>query len=239
MIRRGGLVTFSGLDGAGKTSLIAALKARLEWNGHAVVVLTMYDDLMFFSYVRRLRDAAGRGSGRDTATAGPPPEPAMGWQQRLTRLVFVRQCLQPLDLIIARAVLAYHRRLRRRTVIADRFFFDSLVDIAGVSNGRWFYDAEAARQIMPSRKAYIRRFLRLVPKPDLAIFVDVQPDIAYGRKPEYPRDYFEGRHVAYHWMFGTLLPNAVAFNNDDFTGATGRLLALVEHRRRAEPRDAA
>ena len=50
------VVTFSGLDGAGKSTLIGSLKVALESKGLTVRVLTMYDDLSFYAWLRFFRD---------------------------------------------------------------------------------------------------------------------------------------------------------------------------------------
>ena len=51
------LITLSGLDGAGKSTLAEALKASLERDGMPAVVFHMNKDVGLYAYVRNLRDA--------------------------------------------------------------------------------------------------------------------------------------------------------------------------------------
>src|SRR5207245_9947711 len=58
------LITFSGLDGAGKSSLIAWLKSELERRHRAVTVLHMNRDVGLYPVLRVLRDTL-TGAPRD------------------------------------------------------------------------------------------------------------------------------------------------------------------------------
>ncbi|HEU5262475.1 MAG TPA: hypothetical protein VFU41_13745, partial [Gemmatimonadales bacterium] len=66
------LITVSGLDGAGKSTLIGGLRAALERHGHTVAVLHMNDDVGVYAYARRARDGLLRLLGREQRPAGPP-----------------------------------------------------------------------------------------------------------------------------------------------------------------------
>lgn len=68
-----------------------------------------------------------------------------------------------------------------RTVICDRYALDMLVDgMAGL------HDA-------PERMRFGFKLLRLLPKPDFAFFMDIDPEVAFKRKPDLPSlgDYVE------------------------------------------------
>src|SRR5205823_11253430 len=60
------LITFSGLDGAGKSTLVRWLQQTLEREHRRVVVFHMNDHVGVYAYLRRLRNQLG----------GAPPHPA-------------------------------------------------------------------------------------------------------------------------------------------------------------------
>src|SRR5438094_10532897 len=68
-----------------------------------------------------------------------------------------------------------------RSVICDRYVLDMLVDgMAGLHD-------------RPGRMRLGFNLLRLFPRPDLAFFMDIDPEVAFKRKPDLPtlEDYVE------------------------------------------------
>ena len=68
-----------------------------------------------------------------------------------------------------------------RTVICDRYALDMVVDgMAGLHDPAY-------------RKRFGFQLLRLLPKPDFAFFMDIDPEVAFKRKPDLPSldDYVE------------------------------------------------
>jgi thymidylate kinase len=88
--------------------------------------------------------------------------------------------------------------LRRRIEDAQRDAPDVLVF------DRFLYDQLAT---LPLENAVARRYatflLSLVPKPDLPIILDAQPEEARRRKPEYPLDFLH-RYRATYLLLGEL-----------------------------------
>src|SRR5207247_9213784 len=60
---RGMLITLSGLDGAGKATLIASLRTALEERQRPVAVLHLDDELGVYAYARMVRDGL-KGPGK-------------------------------------------------------------------------------------------------------------------------------------------------------------------------------
>src|SRR5213082_4253239 len=119
------LITFSGLDGAGKSTLVRWLQQTLERQHRRVVVFHMNDHVGVYAYLRRLRNQLGGAPPRNGgAGALRRVRDALLWGRVLRRVIY------PLDLLLFLVYRLYHESIRRRVVIMDRYFYDTLVDIA-------------------------------------------------------------------------------------------------------------
>ena len=141
------LITFSGLDGAGKSTLIASLKAALEERKRPVTVLHMHRDIGLYAWVWFIRDTIkgsidGRSKeGRRNETE--QPEKHAGEQGRVVAAVrrvrrsilwhpSVRGCVYLVDLLLFLFYRLYIEQVKNRIFITDRYFYDRLADL---SNG--------------------------------------------------------------------------------------------------------
>lgn len=218
------LITFSGLDGAGKSTLIKHLKAALESTHRKSRILTMYDDLTLYALVRKIRDKVLRrpkgntgssvgilpaGHHQGSGLSDPQNDPKIDVSDksgtmekcvyRIIRSQPVRKFFLFFDLLI---LLVYRLReefLQKNVLITDRYFYDSLADVADMNGGRWLF---------------IRMFLKLAPTPDAPIFVDVQAEKAFERKQEYPIGYMRWRRETYHKIFGWVRKPVILLNDD-------------------------
>jgi len=226
------LITVSGLDGAGKSTLIGGLRAALERHGHAVAVLHMNDDVGVYAYARRARDGVLRllgGEGRRPRPAplGSPPVPRSGAGGRGLRglrdtlrrvryaLVWsttVRWCVYPIDLLIFALHRLYVEKLTKRVLVMDRYFYDTLVDLR-------------AR----GRRRGIRVLERLTPTPDVPVLLDVPPEQAFARKTEFSIDYLRRRWAAYQTVL-SWVPSCVTLPNADVRQAQRGLWRVVTAR---------
>lgn len=202
-------LTFSGLDGAGKTTIIGETRSNLEHEGVKVTVLTMYDHVGTYAMLRQTRDWVRRRfhTARRRVTAGPlgvgttaSIDSQAGGPRLLRHFVShvrARQVVYLIDLVLFLAVRAYVEGIRGRLLVLDRYFYDSLVDIAG--DDTW---------------TYIRVFLKVVPRPAAAFFIDVNPAIAFARKREHSLEYLSLRQAAYERLF-TSVGETVRLRNAD------------------------
>src|SRR5213596_1625276 len=166
------LITISGLDGAGKSTLIERLQTGLERRGRRVAVRHMNDDIGVYAWLRSARDAllpAHRQATRAPSLAGRARN-AIIWNKAWRHILYVA------DLCVFLGYRLYLERARRQILIMDRYFYDTLVDVA---DGRHW--------------GLLRLLARLTPTPDLSVFLDTSPEEAYRRKAEYPLAYQRAR----------------------------------------------
>jgi hypothetical protein len=211
------LITFSGLDGAGKSTLVRALRQTLEGQNRPVAVFHMNDDVGVYAWLRQLRDRVGgtarqhgdrprHATGKGMPTALRRLRDAVLWGKTLRRVIY------PIDLILFLGYRLYHEGLRGRVLIMDRYFYDTLVDVA---DGRHW--------------GLLRLFERLTPTPDLAVLLDVGPEESYARKADYPVDYLRQRWLAYHTVF-RWVRGALIIRNDDLRATQLAVARLVGER---------
>jgi len=215
------LITFSGLDGAGKSTLIERLKGALERRNRRVAVFHINDHLGVYACLRLLRDrllgAPPEGNGGHPAV--PPPRPAAPGRlraayRRVRNAILwnkpLRRAIYPIDLLVFLAYRAYVEKVRHEVLVMDRYFYDTLVDVTDDRPSVW-----------------VHLLQRLTPTPDLAVFLVITPEESFARKGEYSVPYLQRRAAAYHEVFRRV-PAAVALQNSDFdqTASTLERLAL-------------
>ena len=198
------IISFSGLDGAGKTTQISALTAHLRSRGSNVKAVTMYDDVSVARWLRRRFAGATRSAESDPS---PPASPErtdtfrtdknyFSWPQFLARTaVYVLDAL-----VLHRKTRAYCEQYD--VTIFDRYIHDSLVNLLTQRDDAWV-------------RRYIKSLLALTPTVDLAIFLDAAPEEAFARKPEYPLAYTRARSAAYKNLFALLPPDRVVVASGD------------------------
>jgi len=210
------LITFSGLDGAGKSTLIEWLRAELERRARRVAVFHMNDHVGVYAYLRAIRDRL-----RPPRAPRPPADPASPTLRR-GRLAAVRDAviwnkslrrlLYPLDLVVFWVYRLYIEKLRGRVLIMDRYFYDSLVDVSNGRGTRW-----------------VRFLARLTPTPDLAVFLDISPEESFARKGEYSVEYLRARWRHYRTV-APWVRSALVVDNRDLADTQQILARALEER---------
>lgn len=219
------LITFSGLDGAGKSTLIDWLRASLESENRSVTVFHMNDHVGLHAYLRQLRNLVlGKEGKRQPLasngwedmssrplTAGPITfkrvvrrvRYRLVWNKTLRRLIY------PIDLLVFMAYRLYVERVRNRVLIMDRYFYDTLVDVSTERTRLWTGLLE-----------------RMTPRPTVPVLLDITPEESYARKAEYSVEYLERRWMGYKRVFRRV-PAPVVLPNYDFNESKATLRKVV------------
>jgi len=183
------LITFSGLEGAGKTTLIGLLKPSLERRGVRVRVSHMYRDVGVLAVGRAALGRLGRGRrGRAGARAdeagGAARRRTAGAARGLAWNGTLRAFVYPLDLLVFALYRAYVEGVRGSVLIMDRYFYDTLADVAA-----------------GGRPRVARLLARLTPTPSVPVLLDISAAEAFARKGEHALAFLEGRRGVYAQVF--------------------------------------
>ena len=176
------LVSFSGIDGAGKTTQIDNLIDSLRDAGLRVRLIAFWDDIATF---RRFREGLGHAIFRGEIGVGAPGKPVNRRDKNVQNpfTISARMVLCLIDAISMRFALAKIKRNQDADiVIFDRYLYDQLVNL-GIH-----YRAS---------RIYTRLLLKFVPRPDIAYLLDADPEMARARKPEYPAEYLRNTRACY------------------------------------------
>jgi thymidylate kinase len=176
------LISFSGLDGSGKSTQIQAVVSLLRSLGMGVHQLAFWDDVVVLTRYREGFVHKLYKSERGVGTPGKPVQRRdknmRGWP-----LTGARHLLYLLDALHLRRVLARERRSGCDVIVIDRYIYDELANLP-------LYNS-ASRTIA-------RIIAQLAPRPDLALLLDAEPEAAHARKPEYPVAFMRECRLWYH-----------------------------------------
>ena len=184
------LVSFSGLDGSGKTTQIANARELLVRRGRRVTLLAFWDHVVVGKNYREEFVCRVYGSERGV---GSPDRPVNRNDKnvRAWYLTIARHALYLIDAINLRRVIHRAWRGGADVILMDRYVYDELANLP--------LDNRVSR-------AFIYFVNWLVPRPNLALILDADPETARARKPEYPLEFMRRCRRAY-FRLSRLLPN--------------------------------
>jgi len=175
------LISFSGVDGSGKSTQIDNLRSALHAAGLKTTLLAFWDNVVVGvkyreGFVHKVYKSE-RGIGAPGKPVNRRDKNMRGWY-----LTLARHFLYLLDALNLCRVVARAKRSGADVVILDRYIFDELSNL-NLKNSL--------------SRAFVRLVSGLVPRPDVAYLLDADPVAAYARKPEYPVEFMKKCRRAY------------------------------------------
>jgi thymidylate kinase len=175
------VVSFSGIDGAGKSTQIEMLRTSITQAGLGSNLLTFWDDVAMFSGFREMCSHLVFGGDKGVGSPEKPIERrdknVSSWPAMLMRLFFYLFDGLNLSFKYAKA-----KRGTADVVIFDRYIYDELANLP------------LQQRLV---RSYVRVMMKLIPKPDVAYIIDADPAQARLRKPEYPYEFLQRNRASY------------------------------------------
>ena len=182
------LISFSGLDGSGKSTQIENLTRHIHSLGLKTIHLAFWDDVVVGT---KYREGFVHKVYKSEKGIGAPGKPVNRRDKNVRKwyLSVARHGLYLLDALHLCEVVARARRGRPDVVIVDRYIYDQLANL-------------------PLDNAVSRNFAKFVhafvPRPDVAYLLDADVEAARARKPEYPVEFMHKSRAAYMKLAGLL-----------------------------------
>lgn len=175
------MVSFSGIDGAGKSTQIDALRAVMTNTGLQVRVIPFWDEV---ARLKNLRETTGHKVFKGDKGVGSPDRPIERRDKnvRSRTMSLVRLFLYTVDSLSLRFVVRRALRSGAGFIICDRYAYDEFVNL-NLRN--------------PFMRLYVRLMMKLVPRPDVSYILDADPIQARTRKPEYPLEFLYSCRESY------------------------------------------
>jgi thymidylate kinase len=175
------IISFSGVDGAGKSTQIRKLREYLSASGFAVSELTFWDNVAMFP---GMRTGFSRRVLQSDGNIGTPEYPADRRDKNTQNIPLLvgRSVLHLFDVMNLRRIVRRVKTGKSGVVIFDRYIYDQL---AALPIQSWW------------ARTFARVLLRVAPKPDLSYLLDADPEVARARKPEYPIEFVRKYRSSY------------------------------------------
>jgi thymidylate kinase len=176
------VVSFSGVDGAGKSTQIQVLASHFRHQGLRVAIIAFWDQI---ACLKSLRENAGHSIFKGEKGVGSPGTPVNRRDKNVRSwpILWVRLVLYLLDALSSRRAVRAVRRAGADFVIFDRYIYDELANL-NLRN--------------PLMRAYARLIMWIVPRPDVSYLLDADPLQARARKPEYPLEFIYLNRQSYY-----------------------------------------
>ncbi len=182
------IITFSGLDGSGKSTHVELTAECLAARGLRVrrLVTLHLAATGIFAWIReslaarcRAPDTSAPAVRSDPRVRSYPKNRTFDEDRRHWAVRARRTAVYPFDCVLLAAAMLVFRLRGYQAVVCDRYIHDKMV-------------------ALPRPACFLSWIMRLVaPRPDHAFFLRVEPAEAERRKPEHHPDYFVTKDAAY------------------------------------------
>ena len=175
------LISFSGLDGSGKSTQIENLQERLTLAGLNVKLLAFWDDVVVG---KKYREGFVHKVYQSEKGIGAPGKPVNRRDKNIRAwyLTMIRHFLYMLDAMNLGRVLRRAFKSSPNVVIMDRYIYDELANLPLHSS---------------LTRSFVNFISKIIPEPDLPYLLDTDVEAAHARKPEYPVDFMHKCRAAY------------------------------------------
>lgn len=166
MNRKGTIVSFSGVDGAGKTTVLRLLKESLELSGHKVVELRCRPSVLpILSSIVLGKEKAERRSINNLPRTGG---------NNSTISSFIRFLYYLADYFFGSIVIYFRYTYKGYYILYDRHFYDLIVD--------------PRRYNLSFKSDWTKFFLKFINQPNINIFLYASPEKILSRKEELSKE---------------------------------------------------
>jgi thymidylate kinase len=175
------LVSFSGIDGAGKSTQIEALCQCLRKIGMKVELIRFWDDIARLKF---LRESAGHILFKGDKGVGTPDAPITRKDKNVRSwgMTCIRMILYFVDVVSTRDAVRRALGSDADLIIFDRYCYDELANL------------NLRNRML---RIYARLILKITPVLNRSYLLDADPFEARARKPEYPIDFVHLNRAAY------------------------------------------
>lgn len=175
------LISFSGIDGAGKSTQIRSLCEHLSRRGVSFRLVSFWEHVARFT---RLRESTGHAVFGGDLGVGTPAAPIQRKDKnvRSWAMSSIRLFLYIADALALRQLVSEAHASGPEVLIFDRFIYDELANLP-------------LRNSMV--QAYVRAMATFGPRPHLSFLLDADPATARARKPEYPLEFLQSNRESY------------------------------------------
>ena len=185
------IITFSGLDGSGKTTLIECLEKHFDSEKILYRSCSIYGELSIYAIIRNLRAFTSNDVTHSNNKKKDRSITYKFFRNRNTKKLFLL-----IDIIILSFLKIYYF-FSKKILIIDRYFYDFLMEVTD------------------DIKFYQRFVCFLFPAANLSFFVETDPKVAFNRKGEYDIQTLSNRRNIYSKIFKYRPIDYIIENNDD------------------------
>lgn len=174
------IITFSGVDGAGKTTILTKVKEILEtkYNKEVVVIRHRPSILPILSAIKHGKAEAEKKTMKVLPRTG---------KNKSKISSFIRFFYYLLDYIYGQWIVHFKHTSKGKIIIYDRYYFDFIND--------------SRRTNIDLNNSFMKFFYKFVFKPRLNIFLYAPADVILSRKQEMDKESIEDLTAKYKNLF--------------------------------------